>query len=90
MPELKDSLRHFCNEGSSLNAFAGGGATSVNFEESTFFRWDSGLAPDYKRAASEIYRSIRAQGYRYERDYVEDSFSRDKASDSFADLWIMG
>ena len=89
MPELKDSLRHFLNEGPSLNAFAGGGAASMNFEESAFFRWDSALAPGYKRAATEIYRSIRAQGYRYVRDYVKDSFSGVKTSDSFADLWIM-
>ena len=55
MPVLKDSLRHFCNDGSSLSAFVGGNATGMNFEESVFFRWDSGLAPDYKRAATRTY-----------------------------------
>ena len=49
--------------------------------------WDSALAPDFKRAALEIYRSIRCSGARSVRDWLGNNCHKAKDSPLWVDLW---
>jgi hypothetical protein len=51
--------------------------------------WENGLAPDFKRAAIEIYRSIRQRGHASIRDYLSHNFTGDRNGHVWSDLWTL-
>ena len=53
-------------------------------------RWDLALAPDMRRAALEIYRSIRAAGHVSVRDYLNQSYKGGRDDHVWKDLWTQG
>ena len=89
MPELRDSLKHIAKTSVPQLGGAGDAQSGMSFHVSNSFRWDAGLPPDFKRAATEIYRTVRFQGYLFVRDYMCDNFSGDKGGTVFANLWIL-
>ena len=52
-------------------------------------RWSHALPTDTKRAAAEIYRSMRNQGTHSVREWLSQSFVGDKTKGQWADLWSM-
>ena len=52
-------------------------------------RWDCRLPPDFKRAASEIYRSIRAAGGHSVREWLLQQFKGSRDSPQFLSLWML-
>ena len=50
-------------------------------------RWEDGLPPDIRRAAPEIYRSLRSQGSATVREWLSANFSGSKQSSTWLDLW---
>ena len=52
-------------------------------------KWDTGLAPDFKRAGNEIYRSLRQRGHSSVRDYLSQNFNGDCTSGTWSDLWTL-
>jgi len=51
------------------------------------YRWHQQLAPDLKRAAPEIYSSLRAAGTANVREWLSQEFTGSRHSDSWVDLW---
>ena len=50
-------------------------------------RWEDRLPPDIRRAAPEIYRSLRSQGSATVREWLAANFSGSKQSSTWLDLW---
>ena len=50
-------------------------------------RWNTQLPPDLKRAAPELYRSLRAQWAASVRDWLSLNFVGSKLSAQWTDLW---
>ena len=90
MPELRNSLQVMAQTPSAAGGSGWtGGPTLSNAASSSAVRWDSALPPDFKRAASEIYRSIRSSGNTSVRDFVNHSFAGDRTSHVWRDLWVL-
>ena len=52
-------------------------------------RWNDRLALDIKRAAPEIYRSIRQEGASTIREYLQQQHASVKGSEKWSDLWSL-
>jgi hypothetical protein len=50
-------------------------------------RWHSSLPLDLKRAAPEIYRSMRSQGAASAREWVDRQYRGDRSSHTWIDIW---
>ena len=86
MPEFRQGLVGFVNApvpngGLGVQHFADG-AQSV-------MKWDTGLAPNFKRASSEIYRSLRQRGHSSVRDYLSQNFNGNRTPGTWSDLWTL-
>ena len=72
---------HFPSVGAGVEHFADGAQNVM--------KWDTGLAPDFKRAGSEVYRSMRQRGHSSVRDYLAQNFNGDRTSGTWSDLWTL-
>jgi hypothetical protein len=89
MPELLDSLKLLAAAPAPLG---GHGAPQILSPQAAFgsqMNWENGLAPDFKRAAIEIYRSIRQRGHASIRDYLSHNFTGDRNGHVWSDLWTL-
>ncbi len=68
----------------AMHAFpAAAGATGAAQAD----RWHSSLPLDLKRAAPEIYRSMRSQGAASAREWVDRQYRGDRSSHTWIDIW---
>jgi hypothetical protein len=86
--ELKISLDNLRNTPTPMHG-AGGGSFSAHagLGANAATRWEDALPPDLKRAAPEIYRSLRSGGNSSVRDYLVHNFVGDKSDHLWKDLW---
>ena len=59
----------------------------LSLAESQQDRWEAGLPPDIKRAAPEVYRSIRSAGSLSVRDWLSQNYTGSRKAMVWTDLW---
>ena len=88
MPELAQHLNQLIQTPTAPTG-AGPSTAFQNAAGSDGLRWDEALPPDFKRAGSEVYRSLRSQGCASVRDWLLANFGGDKSSHVWKDLWTL-
>ena len=85
---LRENLVSFKDTGGPQH---GAGAASalahMPFADNGFDKWENRLAPDLKRAAPEIYRSLRSAGSSSVRDWLGQNYEGSRKSTEWTDLW---
>ena len=83
MPELQRELESLIATASPVHA----APVSAEWAFSGDGLWDSALAPDFKRAGFEIYRSIRSAGSRTVREWLSANCAKARDTPLWLDLW---
>ena len=85
---LRENLTSFKDTGGP--PCGAGAATALGpllLAESQQDRWEVGLPPDIKRAAPEIFRSMRSSGCLSVRDWLTQNFTGSRKATVWTDLW---
>ena len=87
--DLVASLRSLEIASAAPHGSGGQGSAGGNFDISSTERWHTTLPPDLKRAATDIYKNIRACGSTTLREWLLQNFTGNKASHTWTDLWTL-
>ena len=87
--DLVASLRSLEMAGAAPHGSGGQGSVGGNFAISSTERWHTTLPPDLKRAATDIYKNIRACGSTTLREWLLQNCTGNKASHTWTDLWTL-
>ena len=90
IPELRENLSRMMMSAVPSIAIGFNAQSGFAFPVPDSFRWNFGLPPDFKRDATEMYRSTRSRGYLYVRKYVRGNFIGDKSGDTKEDVAANG
>ena len=89
--EMRDALARLTAVAPALGGMYGAAASAglhpPNMGQAR--RWDATLAPDFKRAAPEIFRNVMSAGATSIREWITQNFNGDRASAQWVDLWTL-